>query len=72
MFQLIVTTDKGRIPPDFSSRCTSILTRAKIGHEIEAQKSFAKIDLFSASDAELRFVIRLLQRAGFTIEVSEK
>jgi hypothetical protein len=53
-------------------RCKEIFSRAKIWYELmEWNKDAAVFHIRNVTDAESRFVMRLIQRAGYSIEIGE-
>jgi len=53
---------------------SSVLNRAEISYEIlkEKSKTEMSVRLHGVSDSEARFIVRLLQRSGYDMEISEK
>ncbi len=69
--ELEVSAPEGMVVEDgFVRRISEVLRRAEVPFEVE-DGDLPKIRLTGASDAESRYVLRILQRQGYTVRITE-
>ena len=66
-----VTASRGRIPIDLHRALTQLIDRSGIEARLSQSEGKFLVNMLSSSDAECRFILKLLLNAGYEVAITD-